>query len=111
QVETDRDTVSLRLAPYQLDDPGDRIVDGEAFDDGGLLLDEAANARDDLARAVTVLDDALQRVLDLREVRRARPQRPQRGLGIDHRSRDGLVDLVRDRAGQLAQGRCPVGVS
>ncbi|MNL01015.1 hypothetical protein D3C87_1214680 [compost metagenome] len=77
---------------------------------GRRLLDQLADAPEHIARPVGVLDDAGQRLPHLVDIGRLRAQPAQPGLGVGHRRRNRLVDLVRDRRRQLSHGRHPVGV-
>ena len=65
---------------------------------------------DDIADASAVLDNIVKGFGDLVRIRRLGPQKPQGGMRVGDKRADGLIDLVRDRGGQLTDGGDPIGV-
>ena len=61
-------------------------------------------------RAPVVVDDVGEDGVHLGDVRRGRGEHPPRGLGVGHDRRQRLIELVRERGRQLADGRHPADV-
>ena len=77
-----------------------------------LLVEQRADPGDDVAGAMPVGDDAGGRLARVVEHRRLARQRAQAGAAVSGDRRERLVDLVRDRGGELrhrgeAQGALP----
>jgi len=74
------------------------------------FLDEAADAVDDVARAMALLNDRHERLAHLLPIRRLKIQKAQSGLGVGHHRGDGLLHFMADRCGQLSHGCHAVGM-
>ena len=87
-----------------------RIVDLHGILPQRRLRDERANPGNDVARALTVRDDASECLTDLAHIRRQRIQPAHGGIGVGDDGCDRLVDLVGNRGRQLPHRRDAVGV-
>ena len=59
----------------------------------------------DIADSPAVLDDVIERLARLLQIGRHGAQHAQGSMGVGNKRADGLVDLVRNRGRQLADGR------
>ena len=98
-----RDAIPLHLAPCQRDDLQDRIVDVHgAFLRRGFP-DESADPANDIAGSITILDNAMEGLAGLLQVRRLRGEPAQTGTRTGNHRGDRLVHLMGDRGGHLPQ--------
>ena len=92
-----------------LDQPGDvahQVVEVEVLELLRFLLaHEAPQVADDVARAAHVLSDVEEDVADLVEVRGLALEQARAGVGVGEDRRQRLVELMRQRHGELAHGR------
>ena len=86
---------------------GDDLSQPAGLPGHGRAGQQGADPGEDLRRAVSVAHDGGQRPADLVERWRVGVQPVEAGAGVGDDGGQGLVDLVRDRGGQLAQGRHP----
>jgi hypothetical protein len=71
---------------------------------GLALRDQLPDALEDFPRPVALLDDGVERVANPIDVRVRRRQPVQRRVGVGYNRCQRLVDLVRDRRRELAEG-------
>jgi hypothetical protein len=64
-----RDAIPEQFAPRHLDDLEDRFVDVQRIMSWRHLLDEGADAADDVAGSIAVLDDGIEGLPDLVQIR------------------------------------------
>ena len=107
ELRPPRDAVAARLVLRQREHFQELLVDVQAVLAHHLALRQRADARDDVARALAVGRDVVERRPRFRDVGRigGEPARARAGAG-DHPPQ-GLADLVGDRGGQLAERRQP----
>ena len=74
------------------------------------FLDHAADPANHLAGSLAVLDDTIERLLDLGEIRRLRSQPAQGRLSVGDDRGNRLVDFMGDRGRELAHCRKPICV-
>jgi hypothetical protein len=105
ELERDADVAADQLAAQHPDD----VANEGAHDDRLALrfaaLEQRAQPPDDLAGALVVSDDVAQDLPQRLEVDRRRRREPERRLRIAQDRRQRLVELVGDRARQLAEHR------
>ena len=87
----------------QLDDLEDLSVHVEQLHARHLALRERADARDDLAGSLAVGRDVIERRPRFRHIGRIGREPARARTRVRHDRAQRLVDLVRDRSGQLAQ--------
>ncbi len=105
-----RDAIAQQLASCHPDDLEDRFVDVQLISPWRGLLDEGAYAADDLAGSIAVLDDRIEGLPDLLEIRGLHGEPAQSGVGVgDHRG-NRLVDFMGNRGRQLPHRRDAIGV-
>src|ERR1700730_18103178 len=75
------------------------------------FLDERANAGDDFAGSLSVLDNSLEGLTRLLYIRRMGSEPAQSSICIGDYSRDRLVDFMGNRSRQLAESRQPIDMS
>ena len=105
-----RGSILEQFAPRQINDVEDCFVDVQLILPWRHLLTEGAYAGDDLAGSITVLDDSLEGLPDLMQIRGAAPKPAQSGIGIGDRSGDRLTHLMRDGGRELPHRRDAIRV-
>jgi hypothetical protein len=101
QLSFHRNAILDRFSTGQRDDLEYCLVDPQQILSRRCFLGEPADAVDDVAGAVTVSQDATERLPHLVQIRRPGVEPAQSGLGVGHGCCYGLVHLMRDRSRQL----------
>jgi hypothetical protein len=104
KIQPERNMVVQHLAFHERDDVCDNVVQGENGVGRVALPCQGAKAGDDFAGPSAVGDRPLDGLAHLFEVGLVPQQPAQAGLAIRHDRRERLVDLMRNRRGQFAQG-------
>ena len=105
-----RDAIAQQLASRHPDDLEDRFVDVQLISPWRGLLDEGAYAANDLAGSIAVLDDGIEGLPDLLELRGLRGEPAQSGVAVGDHCGNRLVDLMGNRGRQLPHRRDAIGV-
>ncbi len=103
ELERERDRAGFDLVAHEEQRLFDDRVEIEHHPLGRAWCRHAADALHDLARMAAAVRDAGGKLRDLGEIGLRTPQPAQAGLGIGDDRRERLVDLVRDRGGDLPQ--------
>src|SRR5581483_11096827 len=72
---------------------------------GWGLLDLITDPPEDVAGSVSLADHALERLIDLLQIRRLRGEEAHCGMGVIANRTDRLIDFMRDRGGKLSHCR------
>ena len=97
------DVACNELAGYELQHLAHDRVEIDGLPIRLALLQEAAQALDDLRRALVVVDDVPEYFLDLLRDAGTASQQPERGLGDAADGGEGLIQLVREGPRELAE--------
>ena len=103
----DRDAAAAQRADCQREHLADGVVDIECDVFGLAMPEKRPDAPDHLARAVALLDDALERGPGLVEIGRGVREPTERGIAVGDHGGERLIDLVGDRCREFAHRRQP----
>ena len=104
-VRIDADTTPRRLLGHEIQRFGYDAAERRRAPRLRGLLEQGADAADDIGGGVCVADDALGRDLRALEIRRFGREPTVAGMGIRDDGRQRLVHLVRDRSRELGEAR------
>ena len=104
ELRPHRNAVLHRFAAGELNHFADRRVEVHAVLLGRRLPHEGTDAGDNVAGSLAGLNDTIERLPHLLEIRRPSLQPAQSGLGVGDRCGDRLFDFMSDRGCELAHG-------